>query len=193
MFYWQTDYSDFCIWQTLSYIEQSEPVTLRKITNVCIVNDQIWTLKQKLEFRKTWISYQELNSFSVLMWLVMILTNVISKDCIRQWVTIWMIHIAEWTKCFPNGHCLVLENHPWDKHLLIVKDGPMDFTVIEHKSWLRWLNSTLQPTFKNLPLSVGLVSTKISIIFWKKAIKIVLAFPLPFSVRQNFLLIFQPK
>lgn len=57
-----------------------------------------------------------------------------------------------------------VKTYAWGKDQLIVQGGPMDFNANEYKYLLIWFDATLQPTFKNLPLNVHLVSKKIFII-----------------------------
>ena len=99
-FNWQTDYLDLYIWQILS-CKQTKLITSRTKLTIVVVNDKSLTLQQTWEFQRTCFCYHELNSFAVfLMTLVVILPNMISKDCIIKLVNVWKIYTTQRTSVF---------------------------------------------------------------------------------------------
>ena len=107
-------YSDLVFGRHFHINERSELAISRKTNDGVVVDDDnIWILKQKLEFWKVMFSTVSLlapNVSRLLMWLVVILKNVIWGCCVRRWVNIGRSAKLSWTNTFPM-------TNPWCKNM----------------------------------------------------------------------------
>lgn len=106
-------YSDLVFGRHFHKNERSELAISRKTNDGFVVDDNIWILKQKLEFWKVIFSTTSFLTPSVsrlLMWLVVILKKVIWGYGVRRWVNIRRSAKLSWTNIFPMAN-------PWCKNM----------------------------------------------------------------------------